>query len=296
MQPTNLSGQPNNQNNQLNNQNGQTANPFGMQSSQSGIQHSQFGSQAGQFGSQPGQLGLQPSQFNTQPAQFGSSIQPAQFNPPTSLPTPNIQLSFPTPSITLPNNVGIPINSTVGLPSPINLSHNISKPDINNLTDKENSIINANESKLVTSMKDNTVSLYNLKLKEIIESQVQELERNIKEFRKTAQDVFEQDMKIIQAKNRYLEIKETIKREESRLMELDEGLECLEKHLDGLPKGTTTEMGRCCEEFESICDKFYARIDSLKDEKGTIMDLINENYGYVDGIDAKLDMLELSYE
>ena len=63
---------------------------------------------------------------------------------------------------------------------------------------------------IIGSIQDNSLNLYNLSFKEIIEKQTAILDDNIKEFEKSAQHVFEQDMKLIAAKTNYISIQNKI--------------------------------------------------------------------------------------
>lgn len=148
------------------------------------------------------------------------------------------------------------------------------------------------QSCLMSSIKDNSVNLYNLTLQEIIDMQASTLDRNIKEFRRDAQAVFEQDMRLIRAKNHYVELQKSIERESLRMDELSELIDYLEKHLDSLPVGDETEVGQCVGEFEHIVDRFYDKVQRTKDEQGEVLNILNENYELIEAIDRKLDSLE----
>lgn len=270
----NAMAQPNLMNGALSNginANASTLNPFGGSTPQSSFN-------SGLFNVQHPQPQAQANQF-TQPPQLNQSAQPQS--------GVNLMPANPMGALRPAESLFSQNQSTAGLKG-----DNTSNSGIASTIGDES----ANHSSFISSMKDNTVNLYNLKLQEIIDMQVAALDKNTKEFKKVAQAVFERDMKLIKAKNSYLETKAAIEQEEARLDELDEGLECLSRHLDGLPTGAPTEMGRCCDEFESVCDRFYKQLEVLKDDQDEVMDLVNENYMLIEAIDHKLDMLEHSYE
>lgn len=144
---------------------------------------------------------------------------------------------------------------------------------------------------LISSIKENSVNLYNLTLQEILDRHTMILESNIKEFEKDAERVFERDLQLIRNKNNFISIQEKISEENTKLDELNEALDFFEKQLEDVELGEQNEMGRVVEDFESICDRFYKKIESFKDEQDEILDLVNENYVIIDSIDKKLDCL-----
>ncbi|KAL6121578.1 hypothetical protein NUSPORA_01480 [Nucleospora cyclopteri] len=153
----------------------------------------------------------------------------------------------------------------------------------------------SNASGFVSSIKDNSINLYNLTLKEIVEKQTAILDKNIKEFKKSAKEVFEQDMRLIRAKNNYIKIQNKIAQEKARMDELLEGLEFFENELDkyDLKEDNKSENAKIVHEFEQLGDKFYEQVENFHDENNGVMDLINENYDLLDQIDGRLDELEM---
>lgn len=148
------------------------------------------------------------------------------------------------------------------------------------------------QSDLMSSIRDKSINLYNLTLQEIIAAQLSILDRNIKQFRKEARTVLEQDMRLIKAKNNYVSILKNIEREEARMNELSEMMDYFEKYLDALPTGRATEMGGCCKEFEDVCDRFYKAVEEMKDDQDEVMSIINTNYELIESIDRKMDSLD----
>ncbi|KAI5149538.1 hypothetical protein ENBRE01_0972 [Enteropsectra breve] len=159
-----------------------------------------------------------------------------------------------------------------------------------NLDDSEDQV--ENQSSLVSSIKDNSVNLYNLNLKEIVEYQVNLFDMRKREFKKDAQAVFEHDLELIKAKNNCVDIQKQLAEENLRLDELAEAIDYLEKKLEDMPVGEETEISRCCDEFEKICDKYYKSINGLKDDQSEIMKMINENYERMEKCDKLLDSME----
>ncbi|ORD94546.1 hypothetical protein ECANGB1_535 [Enterospora canceri] len=151
---------------------------------------------------------------------------------------------------------------------------------------------------IVGSIQDNSLNLYNLTLKEILEKQTTILDKNITEFKKSAEQVFEQDMKLIVAKTNYVNIQEKIKKNGTKMDELIEGLDFFSAELDKLDtkEENAHENTKIIAEFEGLTDKFYEQVENFYDENGNVMDLINENYELVDKIDAMLDDLESKAE
>jgi len=149
----------------------------------------------------------------------------------------------------------------------------------------------ADQSSLISSMKDNSVNLYNLTLQEIIDRHASLLETNIKDFEREAQSIFERDLQLIKNKNSYISIKGKLDEENARLDELNQALDYFEEKLDGIEPGSVSESAKVVEDFEGICDKFYKKIESFKDEQGEVLDLVNENYQIIEAIDKKLDVL-----
>ncbi|OQS55356.1 hypothetical protein EHP00_1655 [Ecytonucleospora hepatopenaei] len=163
-----------------------------------------------------------------------------------------------------------------------------------------------NKSGIITSIQDSSLNLYNLTVKEIIEKQSQILDKNIQEFESSVKDVFEQDMKLIAAKTNYLKVQNKIKVNTTRINELMEGLDFFQKELEKKLEAQEKEMEKVdfessrlqttetLNDFEVVCDNFYEKIENFNDENQGVMDLINENYEYVEKIDALLD--NLSYK
>lgn len=149
----------------------------------------------------------------------------------------------------------------------------------------------ANHSNLISSIKENSVNLYNLTLQEILDRHTMILESNIKEFEKDAEGVFERDLQLIRNKNNFISIQNKIAEENTKLDELNEALDFFEKRLEEVELGDQNEMGRVIEDFESICDRFYKKVESFKDEQDEVLDLVNENYEIIDSIDKKLECL-----
>jgi hypothetical protein len=140
--------------------------------------------------------------------------------------------------------------------------------------------------------KENQIDLYNLSLEEIVNTQLEILDKNIREFKKSASEIFEQDMKLIEAKKNYMKVLECIEEEEIRMEELSEALDFVEKYMDGLNVGQDTEMSRCCRDFERVSDLFYRKVEGFRDDQDEVMSLVNENYNLVSIIDEKLDKIE----
>lgn len=148
-----------------------------------------------------------------------------------------------------------------------------------------------NHSNLISSIKENSVNLYNLTLQEILDRHTMILESNIREFEKDAEKIFERDLQLIRNKNNFISIQNKITEENTKLDELDEALDFFEKQLEEVELGDRSEMGRVIEDFEYICDKFYKKVESFKDEQDEVLDLVNENYEIIDSIDKKLEYL-----
>lgn len=157
------------------------------------------------------------------------------------------------------------------------------KPENNSSVDSHGS--------LISSIKENSVNLYNLTLQEILDRHTMILENNIKEFEKDAEKVFERDLQLIRNKNNFIAIQKKIAEENTKLDELSEALDFFEKQLEEVELGEQNEMGRVIEDFESICDRFYKKVESFKDEQGEVLDLVNEIYEIIDLTDSKLDYL-----
>lgn len=178
-----------------------------------------------------------------------------------------------------------------------------SNPNKSTETFMDNAQTNADSSGIITSMQDNSLNLYNLTVKEIIEKQTTILNKNIEQFEKSVKHVLEQDMKLIAAKTNYVNVQNKLKMNTNKMNELLEGLDFFEKELtkkldaqekeDGklnfdTKKAQTAEV---LDDFEFICDKFYEKVEGFEDENNGVMDLINENYEYIEKIDALLDSL-----
>lgn len=148
---------------------------------------------------------------------------------------------------------------------------------------------------IIGSIQDNSLNLYNLSFKEIIEKQTAILDDNIKEFEKSAQHVFEQDMKLIAAKTNYISIQNKIKTNTIKMDELMEALDYFAAELDKFDtkEDNYSENAKIIKEFELLCDKFYDKVENFHDENNGIMDLINENYELVEKLDSLLDDLEM---
>jgi hypothetical protein len=173
-------------------------------------------------------------------------------------------------------------------------SNKISESNINlemNNSAIQNSSI-ANQSNLVSSIKENSVNLYNLTLQEIIDRQATILEENIREFQRDSQRVFDTDMNLIRIKNNYIETQKKIEEEGLKMDNLFEAIEYFDKQLDSLEIKESSDMAKCVGEFEKIADKFYKSVENFKDDQDEVLDIANENYELIDLIDSKLDCLE----
>lgn len=149
----------------------------------------------------------------------------------------------------------------------------------------------ADQSTLISSMKDNSINLYNLTLQEIIDRHSGLLEANIKAFEREAQAIFDIDLQLIKNKNSYILLKNKLDEENTRLDELNQALDYFEERLASIESGNVPESAKVVEDFENICEKFYRKIEAFKDEQGDVLDLVNENYHIIEAIDKKLDML-----
>lgn len=153
----------------------------------------------------------------------------------------------------------------------------------------------ADESSLMSSLKDNSVNLYNLTLQEVIDRHSSILEANIRDFERDAQSIFERDLQLIKNKNSYISIRNKIDEENVRLDELSQVLDYFEERLSSIEdeqgSGCVADSAKVVEDFEAICDRFYRKIESFKDEQGDVLDLVNENYQIIENIDKKLDIL-----
>ncbi|KAI5168482.1 hypothetical protein PAEPH01_0170 [Pancytospora epiphaga] len=232
-----------------------------------------------------------------------NTVQPASQQASVPLQTPAAAFSLgqtttpsflTQPAAPTPAPVGS-TNNTVGVsaaPAPLTFQPQpvTAKPE--DTLPKENEEAPLDQSCLMSSIKDHSVNLYNLKLKEIIDMQVEVLDKNIKEFRKDVCDVFERDMQLIKAKNAYVEQQKNIERERAMMDELSGILDHIEGELDKIPAGSETAMGRSVAEFENVCDKFYKVVENLQDEQGEVLEILNENYELISVIDKKLDALE----
>ena len=169
------------------------------------------------------------------------------------------------------------------------LSNSFSKAEIQSDASFKSNI--ADQSSLLSAVKDNSLNLYNLTLQEIIDRHTALLDSNIADFERDSKSVFECDLKLIQSKNNYLSIQKKIADENSKLDELSQVLDFFEQRINEIEIGEVSDGGRIVADFEGICTKFYEKISAFKDEQDDVLDLVNENYEIIENIDKKLDLI-----
>ncbi|ELA40912.1 uncharacterized protein VICG_02052 [Vittaforma corneae ATCC 50505] len=235
----------------------------------------QFSSSANNpVGAEPSST-AQTSLFSSNATPFGSNQQARNSTAPSVNPFGTLQQSFDTqtPSTTLSN---------IETPSARDTTFGQSRKP-------------ADQSSLMSSVKDNSINLYNLTLQEAIDRHSSILETNIKDFERDAQSIFERDLQLIKNKNNYISIRNKIDEENVRLDELSQVLDYFEERLSSIEDehrgASVSDSAKVIEDFETICDKFYKKIESFKDEQGEVLDLVNENYQIIETIDRKLDIL-----
>lgn len=143
---------------------------------------------------------------------------------------------------------------------------------------------------------EKNVSFVQMTLNEIIQQQTRKLEENMRVFKEKAQEVFEQDERIIRALNNYRVIRKRIEEEERIIAETEENVEFFEKWLDSfrqeVPDVGGDELATCIKELERVSDRYNKSMCGMKDEEDEMMCLVNENYNLIKMIDEKLDVLE----
>lgn len=248
---------------------------------------------SGQNVASQNQVGVTPSLFDTTTPivqqtnnnPFGSINNPIVQQTSDIQNTPVNQIPTKTSEVLPPNasNISNPFQSTKPFSSTESSKDVQEKVDISSISDSNKYLIN--------SIKDNSVNLYNLTLQEILDRHSIILDSNIKEFDKEAERVFERDLRLIQNKNNFIKIQNKIEEENKKLDELAEAMDFFEERLNNTDHPGKTEMGKVVEDFENICDKFYAKVESLKDIQDDVLDLVNENYELIEQIDRKIDIL-----
>jgi len=270
-----------------------------------GIQNQPQGQPAG-FNMQPqGQPGGFNMPASTQPAGFSmpAGSQPAQNQAASgvAIAQPGGNMSDIAAAFRAANPDAGPVNPYIGIGNKDEGEFNIGDVKGKGGMDKDvfnkDSVMSksfnmANKSSIMESIKENSINLYNLKLREIIDMYVGMLDKNVKEFKVDAHQVFEQDMKLIRAKNEYITLQKRIDGEGRKMDELLEALEYLEGQLDEMPVGEATEMAKCCEEFETISETIYRKMEELRDDQNEVFDLANENYELIEQIDKKIDSID----
>lgn len=195
-------------------------------------------------------------------------------------------------SLNFPNTQAPVQNSLFNTPSSLFESKNEDQGKMFNKTENESSFKNvADQSSLLSAVKDNSLNLYNLTLQEIIDRHSAILDANISEFEKDAKSVFERDLKLIRSKNNYLEVQKKIAEENSKLDELSQVLDFFSQRIDEIETGELSDGAKIVNDFEEICAKFYEKIESFKDDQDEVLDLVNENYEIIENIDKKLDLI-----
>ncbi|TBU18882.1 hypothetical protein CWI38_0224p0020 [Hamiltosporidium tvaerminnensis] len=257
------------------------------------------------FGGQPSsfsQVATPPSLFPpTQPSTQSSVFPPTQpatqistqTSTLTSTPTSNLQSTQPTNQSTQLTNQSTQPTLQSNLQSSQNLDSSFQSQKKEDFS--QQSVVTK---EIPLFFRQKTVS-------EVIEELLQTLEKNIKEFHKKAYEIYLYDEKIIKARNNYCKILDTLEREESRILELEENLDFFEKWISdlesnlNLKENTKDELISNIDEIEKLYEDFNKIVSELKDEDDEVMCLINENHNLVKMLDRKVEEFsefEMSFE
>ncbi|EPR79101.1 hypothetical protein SLOPH_1218 [Spraguea lophii 42_110] len=137
---------------------------------------------------------------------------------------------------------------------------------------------------------------------EIVEEIKENLEKDVKNYKKVAQEVFAANEKIIKARNNYSSTIKLIEKEESKLKELDETIDLFNEYFTTTRKELDlkdTSMIKkdqlldCIFEIENLYGDFNSLVAEIKDEDDEIMAVINENMGIIKELDRDLKKLEV---
>ncbi len=231
---------------------------------------------------------LNNNNFNGINAQIGESVGTNGFTPNRTVNTSN---QVNTSSDQHANNTNhFNSNSNQFFNNFKNTSNNLENPGEANTGDNQGNV--SDQSKLVSSIKDDTISLCNLRLHEIIDLQLNTLNKNITEWRKSVQTVLEYDMKLISKKNAYVKLQEKIRNEDKSMDELNELLDYCSEQIGPVDEGKASEIGKCCLLLENISNNFSKTIEACQDDRDEVLDLLTANYELINVIDDKLDSIE----
>lgn len=116
-----------------------------------------------------------------------------------------------------------------------------------------------------------------------------ELEKDVKFFKKKAEEVFAQDEKIIRARNNYVKLLDRLKAEEDKINELEENVEFLFKWLESMKIDDSVKY---LNELEQCYDEFMDGVMQQKNIEDEIAGIINENMKLISIIDEDLECME----
>ncbi|ELQ73916.1 Nuclear pore complex, Nup98 component (sc Nup145/Nup100/Nup116), partial [Trachipleistophora hominis] len=183
-------------------------------------------------------------------------------------------------------NVFSPAKPVVTQPNTKQETSAIAQPSVNVPASTTSEAVDGNSYVDITSV---PLNFRQKSFNEILTEISAELEKDVKFFKKKAEEVFAQDEKIIRARNTYVKLLDRLKAEEDKINELEENVEFLFKWLESMKIDDSVKY---LNELEQCYDEFMDGVMQQKNIEDEIAGIINENMKLISIIDEDLEYME----